>query len=294
MSGEILETFEKVALFVDRVDELHHVSVVDATKNRHDVFGKSFAVAEELVMLLGGGMRKKEESVSEVELKAIHQTKAPKCVIMRLSGSALVVTLLATAALCAPGVSHLRKLQEAAEAAPEGPHIGLVDNTGTETAYPDESVGDEWFTDFAADILRESPEEAERLSSLTERERSEIALNGTLEAASCNWYALACINNNVRLNVNYKYKWGNGPWRSDRVNEGWLVGHYHRYDHCNENKSPKLVVEFDGDLTGGFTWKKYLLNKYASPHKNCHEGGKQYCFEYVASSGLLEIDLFQC
>ena len=71
-------------------------------------------------------------------------------------------------------------------------------------------------------------------------------------------YAVTCIENRTKMDVNYSGRWGNGAWQPYSVRPGELRWHSWRYEG-GQHSSPDLNVKFDFDLSGQNKYRSYRL-----------------------------------
>lgn len=107
-----------------------------------------------------------------------------------------------------------------------------------------------------------------------------------------NRYALVCVKNRTNKSIQYQYKWDEGRknWNLKRLSPNEKIGHFYKYEYINENRSPKIYLRFDADLSRGAYWIQYRLNKKAVPETNCNNYGEFYYFR--ETSGSIDINLF--
>jgi hypothetical protein len=96
-------------------------------------------------------------------------------------------------------------------------------------------------------------------------------------------FAILCLNNNTNRIINYKYKWGDGNWKTSRVRPAGRYLHSWKYKRQNQRKSPHFRIRFDSDLSSAKYWQKYNLKRNASPEQSCRSG-KNYVFKYDGKS----------
>jgi hypothetical protein len=96
-------------------------------------------------------------------------------------------------------------------------------------------------------------------------------------------FAVLCLNNNTNRIINYKYKWGDGNWKTSRVRPAGRYWHSWKYKRPNQRKSPPFNISFDSDMSNGKYFQTYKLGKFASPEQSCRVG-KKYVFKYDGKS----------
>jgi hypothetical protein len=99
-------------------------------------------------------------------------------------------------------------------------------------------------------------------------------------AAAANRYAVVCIKNQTQIPIKYRIQWADvGQWEYKVIRPGFQTSFSHRYDHQNEDRSPRLRISFDSDLSQGSYSTKYKLDRFAAAGNSCGEG-KPYAFQY--------------
>ncbi|KYH02062.1 hypothetical protein [Bradyrhizobium sp. DOA1] len=103
------------------------------------------------------------------------------------------------------------------------------------------------------------------------------------EAANNKHYGVVCLRNDTRANITYSRKVGDGGWETRFLAPGNLWKIAHRYDHANENSSPKVHVRYDADATGRKFSQTRDLERRAAVGDTCQEANV-YAFQYEASN----------
>jgi hypothetical protein len=105
-----------------------------------------------------------------------------------------------------------------------------------------------------------------------------VLASGAAEAASR--FGVVCVHNRTNATINFQVKWADvGRWDSYALSPGGNRWFSHRYDEQDENRSPRLLVRFDSDLTQQRFNLQYKLNRRAAAGQSCGEG-MPYAFEY--------------
>jgi hypothetical protein len=103
-------------------------------------------------------------------------------------------------------------------------------------------------------------------------------------AAAANRFAVVCIKNRTQIPVNYQIKWADvGRWESQVLHPGRQTSFAHQYDSQDENRSPRLNIRFDSNLSKSNFSTGYKLERYRAAGDSCAEG-KPYAFEYEPSN----------
>ncbi len=92
-------------------------------------------------------------------------------------------------------------------------------------------------------------------------------------------FALTCIKSNTGQKINFQYRWGsNDSWKSASVRPGYWQQIWHMYDYPDENRSPRLQVRYDDDLSASSNFVITSLNSYSAYRKDCEGEGREYVF----------------
>jgi hypothetical protein len=100
-----------------------------------------------------------------------------------------------------------------------------------------------------------------------------LLVAGSAEAQADERYAAFVIRNPTNVAINYQIKWGDGDWKSIRVNAGYCYEHYHPLDA--DDMAPRPYIRFNGVGNGD---KEYCLGFYATRYPS---NGKRYVFRYA-------------
>ena len=100
-------------------------------------------------------------------------------------------------------------------------------------------------------------------------------------------YAVAKVSNPLDRTLQYKYRWGDGAWKTATIDPGVTQRHSWRYQFAGQNTSPRLQVRFDADIGEGVFFKTYTLLKHAVRLRTI--GGKHYRFRYSVPNRILKL-----
>jgi len=93
--------------------------------------------------------------------------------------------------------------------------------------------------------------------------------------------------NDTRVEIRYQIKWGDGQWKSERLQSGYTTTHSYPMD--GGDKAPRPYVRFDrigGD--NAVTEKEYEMDFYKmEPGRT--SSAKKYFFKYAADGRRLDI-----
>lgn len=93
-------------------------------------------------------------------------------------------------------------------------------------------------------------------------------------------FGMVCLWNETHSKIHYSFQWGDGSWKNESVEPGTWRSHTWKYTFVNEDASPDFRINFDSDLTGHNTFKKYVLKRTASAHTDCNHLSARDTFKY--------------
>jgi hypothetical protein len=91
-------------------------------------------------------------------------------------------------------------------------------------------------------------------------------------------YGCACLHNKTQHVVKFRYKWGNGDWKSDHLRAGFQETLCWRYG-SGPSTSPPLSFQIDVDLTNGAAWTTYNLPRVQSQTNRCESVGQKFHYD---------------
>ena len=105
-------------------------------------------------------------------------------------------------------------------------------------------------------------------------------------------YGCACLNNKVQSEVRYRYKWGQGEWKTLTLPP--KMQQVLCWTYSDSATSPDLLFELDTDLTARNTWKTFTIKRAQSRSKECSAVSPSSHFHigYVAGSNRTKIYIF--
>ena len=107
----------------------------------------------------------------------------------------------------------------------------------------------------------------------------EVATAALPIRAQSTQFALVCLGTETGYTINFSARWGNsGAWTKQSVAPGKWKAFTWKYDYPGENRSPKLNIRYDDDLTNRSNFVNTPLDAYAASYNNCEEQGKTYNF----------------
>lgn len=96
--------------------------------------------------------------------------------------------------------------------------------------------------------------------------------------ASAKNFALACVSTATGDTIYFEYRWGNDDWTSVTAEpDQWQMLMWN-YDYRNENRSPRLQVRYDDDMSDYENYVVTDLEAFAADGEDCEGEGKTYHF----------------
>ena len=91
-------------------------------------------------------------------------------------------------------------------------------------------------------------------------------------------FGCACLHNDTKVVVKFRYKWGDGQWTSDYLRAGYQETLCWRYTGGSAS-SPPLGFQIDVDLTNGAAWTTYNLPRGQSQTNKCDAVPRQFHYD---------------
>jgi hypothetical protein len=85
-------------------------------------------------------------------------------------------------------------------------------------------------------------------------------------------HGCACLHNQTQAQVSYRYKWGEGEWRTTSLRPGYQIALCWQYENA-QRSSPNLVFELDVDMSKGSAWTKYAIARVQTAGNSCAQVG---------------------
>jgi hypothetical protein len=82
-------------------------------------------------------------------------------------------------------------------------------------------------------------------------------------------HGCACIHNNTKANINFRYKWGDQPWKPGNLKptyQYWICWKY----ADQAKSSPPLTFQLDVDMTKGNAWTTFNLPRMQATAAHCN------------------------
>ncbi len=90
-------------------------------------------------------------------------------------------------------------------------------------------------------------------------------------------FGCACLHNNTKGIVSFRYKWGDAQWKNDTLRAGYQETLCWRY--ADRATSPNLTFQIDVDLTKGAAWTTFNLPRVQAQSTKCESVAKQYHYD---------------
>jgi hypothetical protein len=85
-------------------------------------------------------------------------------------------------------------------------------------------------------------------------------------------HGCACLHNQTQAQISYRYKWGDGEWRTTSLRPGYQIALCWQYANA-QRSSPDLVFELDVDMSKGSAWTKYAIARVQTAGNSCAQVG---------------------
>lgn len=93
-------------------------------------------------------------------------------------------------------------------------------------------------------------------------------------------HGCACIHNTTKVDADYRYRWGDGPWRDVRLQPGyrnWICWAY----ETEQKRSPTLTFLIDVDPTPAQAWTAQVLERVQTTGAHCDKVGRGGHYDIV-------------
>ncbi|MCW5748750.1 MAG: hypothetical protein KIT36_21355 [Alphaproteobacteria bacterium] len=107
-------------------------------------------------------------------------------------------------------------------------------------------------------------------------------------------YGCACLHNRTGVQINFRYRWGDGEWKVVRLPANYNDALCWNYGG-GPPRSPPLTFQLDTDMTGGTSWSTYTVNRVQSPGSVCSQvpSNGHYDINYRAGTNRTQISIFR-
>jgi hypothetical protein len=109
-----------------------------------------------------------------------------------------------------------------------------------------------------------------------------LALQLTSAARADDRYAKACLKNETTANINYRWRFGDEPWKQKDITPGQQDIVSFTYPKVGIDRSPFLYVEYDSKISGHKIENKQLELYAAAGNDNCNQA-RMYVFRIEPS-----------
>lgn len=124
-----------------------------------------------------------------------------------------------------------------------------------------------------------------------------LAFAATLSVASpgiAQNYGCACLHNRTGVQINFRYKWGDGAWKVVNLPANYNDAICWNYGGGRPS-SPPLTFQLDVDMTGSTAWATYTVDRVQSSGNSCTQipSNGHYDVNYKAGSNRTLIAIFK-
>lgn len=107
-------------------------------------------------------------------------------------------------------------------------------------------------------------------------------------------YGCACLHNRTGVQINFRYKWGDGAWKVVNLPANYNDALCWNYGG-GQRSSPPLSFQLDVDMTSGNAWATYSVQRVQSPGNTCSQipANGHYDINYRAGSNRSLIAIFK-
>ena len=85
-------------------------------------------------------------------------------------------------------------------------------------------------------------------------------------------HGCACLHNQTQAQISYRYKWGDGEWKTTSLRPGYQTALCWQYANA-QRSSHALVFELDVDMSKGSAWTKYAIARVQTAGNSCAQVG---------------------
>ena len=86
-------------------------------------------------------------------------------------------------------------------------------------------------------------------------------------------HGCACVHNKTQSTVKFRYKWGDGEWKTTISQPNWKNWVCWKYADQQKN-SPALTFQLDVDMTTGNAWTTYEIARVQASRAHCDAVGR--------------------
>ena len=119
-----------------------------------------------------------------------------------------------------------------------------------------------------------------------------VALLQPTDAAAEAAYGCACLHNNIKSTVNYRFRWGERDWKQVSLPAGGAE--YMCWAYKDAPKSPELQFQLDVDMTSAAKWERFDVPRSQAKAASCSATPEKahYHVGYVKNSGNKKIQIY--
>jgi hypothetical protein len=92
-------------------------------------------------------------------------------------------------------------------------------------------------------------------------------------AAKQTTHGCACLHNMTPVPISYRYKWGEGEWKTMKLEAGYQNWICWKYDNAQKS-SPNLLFQLDVDMSKGSAWTTYAIARVQTVGASCSAVGQ--------------------
>lgn len=85
-------------------------------------------------------------------------------------------------------------------------------------------------------------------------------------------HGCACLHNQTQAQISYRYKWGEGEWKTTSLRPGYQTALCWQYENA-QRSSPNLVFQLDVDMSKGSAWTTYAIARVQTAGNSCASVG---------------------
>jgi hypothetical protein len=98
-------------------------------------------------------------------------------------------------------------------------------------------------------------------------------VGGQQAQAQQSTHGCACVHNETQSTVNFRYKWGDGEWKTVNSKPNWKNWICWKYAD-QKMSSPTLTFQLDVDMTSGNAWTTYNIARVQTTRAHCDAVGR--------------------
>lgn len=97
-------------------------------------------------------------------------------------------------------------------------------------------------------------------------------LDARPSAAQQTTHGCACLHNQTPVPISYRYKWGEGEWKTMKLQAGYKNWICWQYQNAQKS-SPNLLFQLDVDMSKGSAWTTYTIARVQTVGASCDAVG---------------------